>query len=665
MSIRSIKRRLLGRPIPTALEKHERLGRATGLAVFASDALSSSAYATEEILFILVLAGAPALHVAVPISLGIGLLLVVVVASYRQTILAYPSAGGAYIVSRENLGTYPSLVAGAALLTDYVLTVSVSVAAGIAAMTSALPALYPYRVELCVLGVVGITLANLRGVRESGRVFAVPTYAFIASYVLMIGWGAVVWLRGGAAATPGVIPAAVPPATEPLTLFLILRAFASGCVALTGIEAVSNGVPAFRPPEARHARQVLVMLGAILVSFFIGITILAHVFGLVPAEQETINSQLARRVFGDRSLLYYLVQAMTMLILVLAANTSFADFPRLSSFMARDRFMPRQFASRGDRLAFSNGIVILAVLSATLLVVFRADTHALIPLYAVGVFVSFTLSQTGMVRHWFQEGGPRWRVRAALNGAGAAVTGVVTAIIGITKFTHGAWIVVLLIPALVLVLRGIRRHYDDVARQLSLSLDEASPDALPPPEHEVLVLVGDVHRGVLAALRYARAISPSVRGIYVDSHPEARKRLEERWARWAVGYPLVVLPSPYRSVVGPLLTYLDRLQREAPEKLITIVVPEFVPARWWQQLLHNQTALLIKGALLFRRGVIIVNVPYHLGPAGEACGVALPEASPWPEMAGTDGPSPGQEPGVLPARPAGAPDPAADRVRPG
>jgi amino acid transporter len=624
--VRAIKRRLLGRPIPTALEKHERLGRATGLAVFASDALSSSAYATEEILFILVLAGATALHAAVPISLGIGLLLLVVVASYRQTILAYPSAGGAYIVSRENLGTYPSLVAGAALLTDYVLTVSVSVAAGIAAMTSALPALYPYRVELCVLGVVGIMLANLRGVRESGRVFAVPTYAFIASYVLMIGWGMVVWWQGSAAVTPGVVAAAVPAATEPLTLFLVLRAFASGCVALTGIEAVSNGVPAFRPPEARHARQVLVMLGAVLVSFFIGITVLAHVFGLVPAEQETINSQLARRVFGDRSLLYYVVQAMTMLILVLAANTSFADFPRLSSFMARDGFMPRQFASRGDRLAFSNGIVILAVLSATLLVVFRADTHALIPLYAVGVFVSFTLSQTGMVRHWFRDGGPRWRRRAALNGVGAAVTGVVTVIIGITKFTHGAWIVVLLIPVLVLVLRGIRRHYDDVARQLSLSLDAAPPDALPPPEHEVLVLVGDVHRGVLAALRYARAISPSVRGIYVDSHPEGRQRLEERWSKWAVGYPLAVLPSPYRSVVGPLLKYLDRLQREAPERLITIVVPEFVPARWWQQLLHNQTALLIKGALLFRPGVIIVNVPYHLGPPGEAGGVARPGA---------------------------------------
>src|SRR5262245_32116833 len=395
--------------------------------------------------------------------------------------MAYPTAGGAYIVSRENLGTYPSLVAGAALLTDYVLTVSVSVAAGIAAITSAVPALYPYRVELCVLGVLGITVANLRGVRESGRVFAVPTYAFIASYVLMIAWGAVVWVRGGAAPVPAA-PGVTPPAgIEALGAFLILRAFSSGCVALTGIEAVSNGVPAFRPPEARNARQVLVMLGTVLIGLFVGITFLANAFGLTPTEQETINSQLARRVFGDASVLYYVVQALTTLILVLAANTSFADFPRLSSFMARDRFMPRQFASRGDRLAFSNGIIILAVLSALLLVVFRAETHALIPLYAIGVFVSFTLSQLGMVRFWFHHRGPRWPMRATLNATGAVTTGVVALVIAVTKFTHGAWLVILLIPLVVLLLLTIRRHYDDVA--LQLSLDGMIPDEPPPAQH--------------------------------------------------------------------------------------------------------------------------------------------------------------------------------------
>jgi len=610
MWLQGLKRNLLGRPIPTALERHERLGRATGLAVFASDALSSSAYATEEIFLILVLAGTGALHTSVPISLGIAALLAIVVGSYRQTILAYPSAGGAYIVSRENLGTYPSLVAGAALLTDYVLTVSVSVAAGIAAVTSAAPPLYPYRVELCILGVIGITLANLRGVRESGRLFAIPTFAFIAAYVVMIGWGTAVWLGGGGAPGGAAPPPPAGAGTEALTLFLALRAFASGCVALTGIEAVSNGVPAFRPPEARNARQVLVLLGVVLITLFVGITFLANAFGLVPTAQETINSQLARRVFGDHSLLYYAVQALTMLILVLAANTSFADFPRLSSFMARDRFMPRQLANRGDRLAFSNGILILALLSVVLLVVFRAETHALIPLYAVGVFVSFTLSQAGMVRFWWRERGPRWPLRATLNGAGALVTGVVTLVIATTKFTHGAWLIILLIPGLVLGLRTIHRHYADVAGQLSV--DGLDPDDPPPPDHLVLVLVGDIHRGVLGALRYARTISASARGVYVETDPDARRRLEDRWAKWASGVPLVVLRSPYRSVVSAFLEYLDDLQRQAPDLLVTIILPEFVPARWWQHLLHNQTALLIKGSLLFRRGVIVTDVAYHL-----------------------------------------------------
>jgi amino acid transporter len=603
----ALKRALLGQPIPTSLEKHERLGRATGLAVFASDALSSSAYATEEIFLILILAGAGALSTSVPISLGIAALLAIVVGSYRQTILAYPSAGGAYIVSRENLGTYPSLVAGGALLTDYVLTVSVSVAAGIAAVTSAVPPLYPYRIELCLLAVVGITVANLRGVRESGRLFAVPTYAFVGAYLLMIAWGFVVWLRGGG---PGPAPAgSVTPGSAELTLFLALRAFASGCVALTGIEAVSNGVPAFRAPEARHARQVLVMLGVILITLFVGITFLANAFGLVPAEQETVNSQLARRVLGH-GVFYYFVQAMTMLILVLAANTSFADFPRLASFMARDRFMPRQFANRGDRLAFSNGIIILAILGAVLLVVFRAETHALIPLYAVGVFVSFTLSQAGMVRYWFRERTARWLVRATLNGAGAIATGIVTGIIATTKFTHGAWMVVVLIPCLVLVFVAIRRHYDTVARQLSI--EGVEPHEEPPPTHVVLVLVGDLHRGVLPAMRYARSISATARGVYVELDPDARRRLEDRWAKFASGVPLVVLRSPYRSVVGAVLEYLDTVQARVPDVLITIVLPEFVAARWWQQLLHNQTALLIKGALLFRRGVVVADVPYHL-----------------------------------------------------
>ncbi len=611
MWVQALKRVLLGSPIPTTLAKHERLSRVTGLAVFASDALSSVAYATEEILLILVLAGTGALHTSVPIGLGIAALIAIVVSSYRQTILAYPQGGGADIVTRENLGRLPSLVAGAALLIDYVLTVAVSIAAGIAAITSAVPVLYPYRVVLCVAGVVLIAVGNLRGVRESGRLFATPTYLFISGYALMIAWGVLQWLRsGGGVAVPAAplwTEAGVPGSQE-LTLFLALRAFASGCAALTGIEAVSDGVPAFRAPEARNARAVLAWLGVILISLFLGITFLANVFGVVPVEGETVNSQLARRVFGE-SVPYFYIQAVTMLILVLAANTSFADFPRLAFFLARDRFIPRQFANRGDRLAYSNGIIILAFLSAILLVVFRGDTHALIPLYAVGVFVSFTFSQSSMVRYWWRHPVRGRALRALLNGAGALATGTVMLIIATTKFTHGAWIVTVLIPCLVLLFLAIHRHYQSVARQLSV--DDAAPRR-PATGHTVLVLVGDVHRGMLPALEYAQALSPAARAVYVEIDSDATRRLEDRWGKYGSGIPLVVLRSPYRSVVGAFLEYLDHLQQQAPGQLITIILPEFVPARWWQHLLHNQTALLIKGALLFRKGVIVTSVPYHL-----------------------------------------------------
>jgi len=604
MSVQNVKRILLGTPIATAHAAHERLGPLTGLAIFASDALSSVAYATEEVLLILMLAGATALGLAFSIAVAIGVLIAIVVSSYRQTILAYPQGGGSYVVTRENLGRYPSLVAGAALQVDYILTVAVSVAAGIAALTSAIPTLYPYRVTLCIVGVAVIAVGNLRGVRESGRFFALPTYLFLGAYVLLIGWGGFQWLRGAAGAAPA------PPSGggEALTAFLVLRAFSSGCAALTGIEAVSDGVPAFRPPEARTARRVLLALGIILIALFLGISALAHAFGVVPVEGETVNSQLARRVFGE-SPLYYFIQGVTMLILVLAANTSFADFPRLASFLARDRFIPRQFANRGDRLAFSNGIIILALLSVGLLVLFRGDTHALIPLYALGVFVSFTLSQASMVRYWFRHRVPGWPFRAMLNGAGALATGVVAVIIGLTKFTHGAWIVVVLLPCMIALFVTIRRHYDDVAVQLSV---EGVARSAPPAGHSVLVLVGDVHRGMLPAIEYAQALSPTARGVYVEVDPEQTRRFEERWTKFAEGMPLVVLRSPYRSVTGPLQDYLDLVQRQTPNQVVTIVLPEFVPARWWQHLLHNQTALLIKGALLFRKGVVVTNVPYHL-----------------------------------------------------
>ena len=608
MSVQRLKRVLVGRPIPTSLDQHERLSRVTGLAVFASDALSSVAYATEAILLVLIAAGTAALGVSLPIAIAIAALVAVVVTSFRQSILAYPKGGGAYVVTRENLGRYPSLVAGAALLIDYVLTVAVSVAAGIDAITSAIPPLLPYRVALCVAGVVIIALVNLRGVRESGRLFAAPTYVFVGAYLAMIVWGLVQWLRGELGAVPPSAPESAS-AVEALTLFLALRAFASGCAALTGIEAVSDGVPAFRTPEAQNARQVLAVLGLILIVLFVGITFLVYTFHITPAPGETTNSQLARHVFG-LSPLYYLVQGVTTLILVLAANTSFADFPRVASFLARDGFVPRQFANRGDRLAYSNGILILTVLSVALLIVFRGETHALIPLYAVGVFLSFTLKQASMVRYWVRQRQPGWVSGVSVQAVGAAVTGLVMIVIAVTKFTHGAWIVVVLIPILVVAFVTVRHHYDQVARQLSID----GPGVPEPPlaGHTVLVLVGDVHRGVLRALRYARALSENARGVYVEITPEQTRRVEERWSRFAGGMPLVVLRSPYRSVAGPLLEYLDLLQRQAADDLVTIILPEFIPARWWQHLLHNQTALLIKGALLFRRGVIVTNVPYHL-----------------------------------------------------
>jgi len=598
-----LKRLFVGTPLPTAQQRHERLGKATALAVFASDALSSVAYATEEILLVLVLAGTVALSYSLPIAIAIAILIAIVVSSYRQTIRAYPQGGGAYIVSKDNLGTNAGLVAGAALLIDYVLTVAVSVAAGVAALTSAVPFLFRYRVPLCVLAVVGVAVANLRGLRESGQLVAAPTYLFIGSLSVLL-------VYGGAGALFSFIPEAPyqhhPPGLHGVGLFLILRAFSSGCTALTGVEAVSDGVPAFKPPEAQNARIVLTWLGAILITLFLGITVLAYDFGLVPRADETVVSQLARHVFGG-GVFYYVIQAGTMLILLLAANTSFADFPRLSFFLARDRFIPRQFATQGDRLVFSNGIVILGGVATVLLIVFRGDTHALIPLYAVGVFLSFTLSQASMVRRWWRLREEGWWWRSWLNGLGAVVTGFVMLTIAATKFTDGAWIVVLLIPTLVAAFVVIHRHYEEVAQQLSLEGFEPPP----PITNTVLVLVGDIHRGVVKAIQYAQTLSPNAKAVFVEIDPERTRRLEEKWGKWGMGVPLIVLSSPYRSLLGPLLEYIDNLQKD-PHRMVTIVLPEFIPARWWQLGLHNQTALLIKGAMLFRKNVIVTDVPYHL-----------------------------------------------------
>ena len=599
-----LKRLFVGTPLPTAQSRHERLDKRTALAVFASDALSSVAYATEEILLVLILAGSAALSYSLPIGMAICALIAIVVSSYRQTIRAYPKGGGAYLVSKDNLGTLPGLVAGAALMTDYVLTVAVSVAAGVAAVTSAVPGFFPFRVVLCVAAVVLISLANLRGIRESGKIFAAPTYLFVASLGVMV-------VYGGLGAIFDFLPEAPyqphPPGLEGVGLFLILRAFSSGCAALTGVEAVSDGVTAFKPPEAQNARIVLTWLGGILIALFLGITFLAYDFGIRPRHEETVVSQLGHHLFGE-GVVYYGVQAVTTLILLLAANTAFADFPRLCFFLARDRFIPRQFGTQGDRLVFSNGIIILSGLAVALLIVFRGNTHALIPLYAVGVFLSFTLSQSGMVRRWVTRKEEGWRWRVWLNGAGAVVTGIVMVTIAVTKFALGAWIVVVLLPTLVAVFLLIHRHYEEVASQLSTE----AMDAPPPVTNTVLVLVGDLHRGVVRALQYAQSLSPNAKAVFIEVDPERTRRLEEKWGKWGMGVPLIVLASPYRSLLGPLREYIDHLQGHDENHMITIILPEFVPRVWWHHLLHNQTALLIKGALLFRRNVIVADVPYHL-----------------------------------------------------
>ena len=602
-----VKRLIVGAPIPSHHAHHERLSRVTGLAILSSDALSSVAYATEEILRVLIIGGVAALGLVTPIGLIIALTLAVVAFSYRQTITAYPGGGGSYIVARENLGTAPSLIAAASLLIDYVLTVAVSVAAGVAAVTSAVPSLMPWRVELSLGFVAILMIGNLRGVRESGRVFAVPTYFFIVSMLGMLAVGAWRYLTGG---TVIVTPeTSATGSMGALTAFAVLRAFSNGCTAMTGVEAVSNGVPAFEPPESRNAASTLVTMAALAITMFLGITLLAHAYGIVPIDEETVVSQVARHTFGGRSLMYFAVQGATMLILVLAANTAYADFPRLASIVARDRFLPRQFMNQGDRLAFSNGILILSVLAAALLVVFGGNTHALLPLYMVGVFVSFTLSQAGMVVHWRELRTAGWRASAVVNGVGALVTAIVLVIVAVTKAGEGAWVIMLMIPVLVTMFQVTRRHYERVAAELTLC--DWTPGAA--GRHVAIVPIGGIQRAVVKALRYARTLGPDVRAVYVEIDPPATEAIRQAWTQWGDGVELVILESPYRSLMEPLLDYIEELQRQDPHGYVTVILPEFVPERLWQHLLHNQHALLIKGALFFKRNVVVTSVPYHLG----------------------------------------------------
>jgi amino acid transporter len=601
-----LKRFVVGKPIPSHLARHERLSRVTGLAVLSSDALSSVAYATEEILRVLIVAGAAALGIASPIALIIAAILAVVVFSYRQTIHAYPSGGGAYIVAKDNLGELPALIAAGSLLIDYVLTVAVSIAAGVAAITSAVPEWHINRVEMTLAFVVVLMLGNLRGIRESGRIFAVPTYFFVVTILLLIAVGVIRFLTG--TVVPVAPAAPVASSGSPLTLFLLLTAFSNGCTAMTGVEAVSNGVPAFEPPESKNAASTMLMMAGLAITMFVGITVLSHAYQVVPSEQETVVSQLARGVFGSRGVAYYAVQAGTMLILVLAANTAYADFPRLASILARDRYVPRQFMNQGDRLAFSNGIVGLSVLAGILLVAFGGDTHALIPLYMIGVFVSFTLSQAGMVVHWRRLGGAGWRTSAAINGIGALVTGIVLIVVAVTKALEGAWIIMLLIPLNVLFFRLTRKHYDGVAKQLTLR--GWTRQGL--RRNTVLIPISGIQRAVVSALDYAKTLSSDVRALYVNIDPAATEQLKREWAQWGDGVPLVVLESPYRSLMEPLLEYVEQVATDRPADYVTVVLPEFVPARWWHHLFHNQRALLIKGALLFKPNTVVTSVPFHL-----------------------------------------------------
>jgi len=604
---------LIGPPLPTQRLAGERLNKIRALAAFSPDALSSIAYANQEIFLGLSVAGAAGLSYSLPIGLVIVGILVTVAISYAQTLPAYQTGGGSYAVASANLGQGVGLLAAACLLIDYVLTAAVSLTAGVAAIASAFPALWPYRVALSLAFLVLITLANLRGLREAGTLMAIPVYFFLGSYLMMLAVGAVKALLS----SPGSFEATAPAATEPLTAWLVLHALAAGCTALTGIEAISNGVPAFRPPEAKNAAQTLVIMALLMGTLFLGSIGLTQYFAVVAEPDETILSALVRRVLGT-NVLYVVVQTATLLILVVAANTSFAGFPRLASILAQDGYAPRPLSFLGDRLVFSNGMLLLAGLTGLLIVAFNGDSHALIPLFAVGVFLAFTLSQAGMVVHWLRVRGPVWGLKAAINGIGALATTLTLGVVLISKFVEGAWLVVLLIPLLLLAFHTVKEHYREVARELTLR--DATPEAVATPLRapRVVLPISGVHRGVIEALRYARSISNRVTAVYVEVNPGDAERIRQQWETWGQGVPLVVVPSPYRSIVGPLLEYLDRLDAESGDgQLASILLPEFVPAKWWQHLLHNQTAWLLKLALLYRRrrfGKVraIIDIPWHL-----------------------------------------------------
>lgn len=617
----------IGRPLQTADAPHQTIGKAVGLAVFASDALSSTAYATQEILVILAAAGSMALGYAFPISIAIVLLLTIVTISYEQTIHAYPDGGGAYIVARDNLGILPAQVAAAALLTDYILTVSVSISSGVAQLVSAFPILENWRVVIAILMVIFIMMINLRGVKESGAAFAVPTYFFLVMMCITLVIGFFRYLTGdlGRVVDPPEIE--MLHEAQAVTLFLLLHAFSSGTTALTGVEAISNGITAFREPRSRNAGVTLIWMSSILGVLFLGITFLTGYIHAVPSESETVISQLARTIYGERNFLYLALIAATTVILIMAANTAFADFPRLGALVAKDGFLPRQLTYRGSRLVYSYGIIALAVIASALISIFRASVSGLIPLYAIGVFLSFTLSQAGMSRRWHKIGSlgqgekiheagsvleydPRWFVKMVINGFGALCTAVVMLVFAITKFRDGAWVVLILTPLVVSVFFAIHRHYKNLAKHLTLDNFGAPRNIL---RHRVFVLISSVHRGTLHALNYARSISHDVTAVHVSTEPADAEKARLKWDQWGMGTRLVILDSPYRLLLEPLLSYLEGIiETRQPGEVITVVVPQFVASNALARPLHADTASVLRKVLLNQPDMVIVDVPYQV-----------------------------------------------------
>ena len=618
---------LIGRPLTTADAPHQTIGKAIGLAVFASDALSSTAYATQEILVILAAAGTAAFGYVFPISIAIVVLMAIVSISYEQTIHAYPGGGGAYIVSRDNLGELPAQIAGAALLMDYILTVAVSISSGVAQIVSAYPQFFEYRVHISVGLVIFIMVINLRGVKESGIAFSIPTYFFVGMMYITVGVGIFRALTGslGTVIDPPEIEAIH--ALQGVTAFLILHAFSSGTAALTGIEAISNGITAFKEPRSHNAGITLVWMAVILGTLFLGISFLAREIGAVPSEFETVISQLARTIYHGQAGLYLALIIATTVILVMAANTAFADFPRLSALLAADGFLPRQLTYRGSRLVFSRGIGMLALLASLLIILFNASVTRLIPLYAIGVFSSFTLSQAGMARRWWKIGRlspgqdvkergsmlryeKNWPTKMVINGFGALCTLVVMFVFAITKFRDGAWVVLIVIPAMVVVFSSIHRHYTRLAKRLSLDNYGAPPRVV---RHRIILPISGVHRGSLAAVQYARTLSNDITAVHVSTDPEEALKIQQKWEKWGDGIRLVLLDSPYRLLAEPLLEYIEEIANQRqPNEIITIVVPQFVPKRWISNVLHTNTAIWLRLALLFKPGIVVTDVPYQV-----------------------------------------------------